>query len=99
MFLYLEERREGRQATLRQSDDCHCFRRITTVAIIRERSMEAARVGAVLNKSSEDTRLSGMEREELNNMKSFPRSSVIRRAFSLKYSGCLLYSWLFVESQ
>lgn len=100
LFLYLEERRrEGREATLRQTVDCHCFRRIMTVAIIRERRTEAARVGAVLNKSSEDTRLSGMEREELNNMKSFPRGSVIRRTFSLKYSGCLLYSWLFVESQ
>lgn len=32
-------------------------------------------------------------------MKSFPRGSVIRLEFSLKYSVCLLNSWLFVESQ
>lgn len=40
-----------------------------------------------------------MEQEELNNMKWFPRVSVTRQVFPLKYSRCLLYSWLFVESQ
>lgn len=101
MFLYLEERRwEDRHATLRQTDDRHCFRRIMSVATVRERSKEIPRVGRALNTSSEDTaRLSDMEREELNNMKRFPRVSVARQVFPLKYSGCLLYSWLFVESQ
>lgn len=101
LFLYLEVRRkEDRHATLRQSDDCHCFTRLMSVAIIREKSTEAAGVGTVLNTCPEDTtRFSDMEREELNNMKSFPRGSVIRLALSLRYSGCLLNSWLFVESQ
>lgn len=101
LFLYLEERRRvDRHATLRQTDDYHCFRRIMSVTIIRERSKEATRVGRSLSKSSEDTtRLSDMKQEKLNNMKRFPRGNVIRPASSLKCSRCLLYSWLFVESQ